>query len=369
MARAQTIADVEALPEADRLDGAPHPRETGELVGHVGAEAELEAAFRSRRMHHAWILGGPAGIGKATLAYRFARYLLAAPEERPEAGLAIPQEARTSRLVRQLAHPRLAVIRRTYDAKTKRFPASIPVDEVRRLRAFLGHTAGEGEWRVVIIDTADELNVNAANAVLKSLEEPPPRTLFLLVSSEPGRLLVTIRSRCRTLMLAPLSGADLRKASEGVFQDGRPIPPEDWPRLEILANGSVRRLLGLLESEGLAQHAAIMKLLTSLPVVDWTAVEQLADQLTSPQAEQRFTSFYDLLLDEIARLVRAAGGVSGSAEGLALAAKLGVPARLATWAGVWETVVRSKAETLALNLDRRTLIIETISRLQSAARP
>src|SRR5690606_8652601 len=142
------------------------------------AERQLRDAFASGRMHHGWLITGLEGIGKATLAYRFARYVLANPVERAADTLDVPPDTRAARQVLALSHPGLLVIRRAWDPKTKRFPATIPVDEVRRLKAFLGRTAADDAWRVVIVDRAEELNVSAANALLKSLEEPPPRTVF-----------------------------------------------------------------------------------------------------------------------------------------------------------------------------------------------
>jgi DNA polymerase-3 subunit delta' len=221
--RAAAAAETEALPEIDRLEGFPHPRETVTLYGHDAAERELAAAFAGGRVHHAWMLSGPAGIGKATLAYRVARYALAAPEERTAVGdrLAIRESSIVASQVRALSHPGLAVVRRAYNLRNKRFPATIPVDEVRELKTFLGRTADEGTWRVVIVDSADELNLNAANALLKALEEPPRRTLFLLVVAQPQRLLRTIRSRCRTLEMSPLGPEDLRRAATAALAAGR----------------------------------------------------------------------------------------------------------------------------------------------------
>jgi len=197
MARAPAVHEIEELPEADRLEGFPHPRATARLYGQEIAERTLADAFASGRMHHGWLLSGPEGIGKATLAYRFARFVLADAASRDMFGQSLdaPDDGASARQVRALSHPGLLVIRRAYDTKTKRFPATIPVDDVRRLKTFLGRTSETGAWRVVIVDRADELNISAANALLKSLEEPPPRTIFLLVSSAPGRLLTTIRSR------------------------------------------------------------------------------------------------------------------------------------------------------------------------------
>ena len=214
MARAPAMVEAEELPEADRLEGFPHPRVTQALIGHADAEREMAEAFAGGRMHHAWLITGREGIGKATLAYRLARHVLARPQERDAAGksLEVGAETTAARQVLALSHPGLLVLRRPWDPRAKRFAASILIDEVRRLRSFLGHTAGDGAWRVVIVDAADELNINAANALLKSLEEPPTRAMFLLIASEPSKLLPTIRSRCRRLDLQPLAPEDLRRA-------------------------------------------------------------------------------------------------------------------------------------------------------------
>jgi len=352
MARGPAAAEIEAPPEADRLEGFPHPRETKELFGHDGAERTLAEALAGGRMHHGWLLAGRQGIGKATLAYRFARAALAEPEERTPGSLAIAQETRAARQVRALSHPGLLVIRRPFDEKAKRFTASIPIDEVRRLRSFLGHRASGDTWRVVIVDEANELNINAANALLKSLEEPPPRTVFLLVSSAPGRLLPTIRSRCRMLPLQPLSSEALRSAAtQALAAAGEDVPREtDWPPLERLAEGSIRRLLGLWRAGGLELHERIAKLTTDLPRVDWRLAHALSDELQPAAAQQRFELFFELLLNELGRLIRAQAAGEGRSEERELAAKLIGEERLASFAALWERIGRSKAETLALNL-------------------
>ncbi len=369
--RAAAAAETEALPEIDRLEGFPHPRETVTLYGHDAAERELAAAFAGGRVHHAWMLSGPAGIGKATLAYRVARYALAAPEERTavEDRLAIRESSIVASQVRALSHPGLAVVRRAYNLRNKRFPATIPVDEVRELKAFLGRTADEGTWRVVIVDSADELNLNAANALLKALEEPPRRTLFLLVVAQPQRLLRTIRSRCRTLEMSPLGPEDLRRAATAALAAAETAPPAetDWRTLEALAEGSVRRLLELSASDGLSLYRRIETLFQGLPRVDWQAAHALGEELGSVAAEARFALFFDLLLGLIARLVRVGAGGTGSENDMAMARKLIPAGRLASWAELWETIVRDKAETLALNLDRRMLILDTLARVERTA--
>lgn len=370
MARAPATQEVEALPEADRLEGFPHPRETSDLLGHDAAQRTLAEAFASGRMHHAWLLAGRAGIGKATLAYRLARHVLARPDERDPAGrsLDVPETSAAARQVHALSHPGLLVLRRPYDAKAKRFATSIPVDEVRRLKSFLGLTAGDGAWRVVLVDSADELNLNAANALLKSLEEPPRRALFVLVSSQPSRLLPTVRSRCRRLDLQPLAADDLRKAAEAAIAAGESKAPSDaqWPKLTVLADGSVRRALQLAAGGGLDLQEKVEAIFTGLPKVDWPAAHSLADTLATGAQEQRYEAFFELLLDMMARMARARAIGDGGSE-LTLAARLIPEARISHWAEAWEAIARDKADADELNLDRKAHILLALKRLEAAA--
>jgi DNA polymerase-3 subunit delta' len=372
MARAPAPQETEDLPEADRLEGFPHPRETRVLFGHETAEAELAQAFASGRLHHAWLITGPPGIGKATLAYRLAAHVLAAPAERDASGrsLQIPEQASAARQIRARSHPGLLLLRRPWDVRAKRFSASILVDEVRRLRAFLGLTAGEGAWRVVIVDSADDLNVSAANALLKSLEEPPVRGLFLLIAAEPSRLLPTIRSRCRRLDLEPLAPEPLRRACEQALAAAEADIPAaaQWPLLERLAEGSVRRALQLAAGAGIDLYERIAALFAKLPALDWPGLHTLSDQLATAAQEQRFESFLNLLLEEMARLVRARGTGRGEAGDLALAARLIAEDKLPAWAAAWQEIVRERADTALLNLDRKALLTGIFTRLEALAR-
>jgi DNA polymerase-3 subunit delta' len=371
MARAPVLQEIEALPEADRLEGFAHPRETVSLFGHEDAERELATALVEGKLHHGWLITGREGIGKATLAYRFARYALAEAGERgpPGAGLEVMAGSIAARQVTAQSHPGLLVIRRVYDIQKKRFTATIPIDEVRRLRDFLSHRA-TGTWRVVIVDQADELNINAANAILKSLEEPPPNTVFLLISSEPGRLPTTIRSRCRRLDLQPLQDAALRSAvRQALASADQPEPDEgQWPALLAIGQGSVRRVLSLEGAKGLELAEAVEKLMRALPKVSWSEVHDLADGLAAAAAEQRFNLFLDLLLDQLGRLIRVRATGHGSDGDLALAGRLIGDGQLATWAALWETVTRERAEVSALNLDRKAFILDTVLRIEQAVR-
>jgi DNA polymerase III subunit delta' len=371
MARAPALQEIEVLPEADRLGEFLHPRATRTLFGQDVAERVLVEAASHGRLHHGWLLTGRDGIGKATLAYRFARHLLAEPTERDpfKASLTVADDTVAHRQVLALSHPGLLLLRRPYDTKAKRFTASIPVDEVRRLRGFLAHSADKDAYRVVIVDQADELNPNAANALLKSLEEPPPRTVFLLISSEPGRLLPTIRSRCRSLALAPLDQEDLRKAvlAAVAAADVEPPGPQDWEQLVSLAGGSVRQALVVASTGGLKLYSRVFGLIAALPKVDWAAIHALGDDMAGTAATDSFVSFFELLQGLIARLIRARATGQGAAADIAMATRLIAPEKLPAWAELWEALTRDTPEVMALNLDRKAHILLTAARLEAVA--
>ncbi|MFZ8943013.1 MAG: DNA polymerase III subunit delta', partial [Gemmobacter sp.] len=224
------MSDAET-PEADRLPGAPHPRETPVLYGHEGAEAEFLAALGRGRLHHGWLIAGPRGIGKATLAWRIARHLITTPEAAEGGLFGAPEPPRTLdppaghpalRRIAALSEPRLFLLRRPFDDKTGRLRTEIPIDEVRRLGGFFGMSAAVGGRRVVIVDAVDDLNAAAANAVLKLLEEPPAGAVMLLVAHQPARILPTIRSRCRMLRLGPLGPGPLGAAVGAALGDQMP---------------------------------------------------------------------------------------------------------------------------------------------------
>lgn len=203
------------------------PRNNSFLLGQTEAEEVFLKAWKSNTMHHAWILTGPKGVGKATLAYRIARFLLWADDSKKENynSLNIPEDSAVFKQVAMGSHPDLMVVERDYieadrkkiikslqkgeipdeeDLSSMKKSAFIRVDDVRKVNEFLAKTSFNDNWRIVIIDSADEMNKNAANALLKILEEPPAHTVLLLISHNAGLLLPTIRSRCAKLPLQML---------------------------------------------------------------------------------------------------------------------------------------------------------------------
>ena len=354
------------LAEPERLEGFSAPREVDRLCGHGAALGEFADALGSGRMHHAWLIVGPEGVGKATLAYHFARMVLAAAGERQS----IDREHPVFRKVAALSHPNLLVIRRAWNEKSKRYAQMIGVDEVRRLRAFLGTTAGEGSWRVVIVDRADELNQNAANALLKALEEPPTNTLFLLISSAEGRLPVTIRSRARTLRVSALGQEELTKAVRAALdRDGQEVDAKTLTSALALSEGSVRRALELVSSEGIELYAEIAAALAALPEIDGARLHHNVERLAGMADTERLDLYLALLLGLIERLIRFTATAEGTTyEERSLAKRFISPANLSFWAEAWEAISEARGEAFALNLDRSLLVLDTWFRLQSVAR-
>lgn len=364
-APSNSAGTIEGQSEPDCLEGFVHPRFQQAFFGNAQAEQALMNAVSANRLHHAWLLSGPSGVGKATLAYRFARHLLKASGANEEAGM------RVKRQVAALSHPNLLVLRRPWQEKTKRLATEITVGEVRRLRTFFSKTAGEGAWRVVIIDRADELNAAAANALLKSLEEPPARCVFLLVTSVPGRLPVTIRSRCRLCKFAPLASEDISAAVSSAYAlSERAMPDEAAVNACIpLAQGSVGRALRLLDGGGNALHERLMALIADLPRLNHTAVHALADELSGAKADEPYHLFFELVGECVARIVtHGATGEGAFGREAEVAGRLGNPAALAKFAQLWETVRRAKADADALNLDRKNLVLGTFFRLEEVSK-
>ncbi|KGJ09691.1 DNA polymerase III subunit delta' [Paracoccus sphaerophysae] len=262
-----SAAETDPPVESDRVPGAPHPRETPRVIGQDAAIGSFMAAADSGRLPHGWLITGPRGTGKATLAWAIARWLIAGEG----GGLDLPPDHPVARRMRALAEPRLHLVRRSVDDKTGRLRAEIVVDDIRRLLSFFHLSAAEGGRRVAIIDAADDMNTAAANAVLKMLEEPPRDAVLLLIAHQPARLLPTIRSRCRELRLAPLSPDDMAAALAPLDAPGDPA------RLAALAGGSVGEALRLAGQDGLDRYADLVALFATLPRMDRLRAAALAD--------------------------------------------------------------------------------------------
>jgi len=328
----------------------PEPRANPLLLGQVAAEATLLDALRGGRLHHGWLLLGPEGVGKATLAYHFARRLLAGPADT----LFVAPDDPVFRRVASGGHADLLTVERSYDAKRKKLRGEIVVDDVARIATFLRLTPAEGGWRVVVLDGAEDLNRNAANALLKVLEEPPPRAVLLLVCAAAGRLPQTVRSRCRRLRLGPLPDADV---STLLAQARADLPEAARRDLVALSGGSIGRALDLAAEDGAGLGEAAERLLRD-PTSLGDADAERAHAMVARQ-EDGFGTFVDLLR------ARLADGVRAAARGETI--WHGRP--LDRWVAVWHAIGALRDETEGLNLDKRQAMSRMLRLLSGGLAP
>jgi DNA polymerase-3 subunit delta' len=294
-------ARSEEVPETDRIEGFPHPRETTCLVGQDTALSRVSRAIRSGRPPQAWLISGPPGVGKATLAYRMARYMLAfGATDKGAEDLSVPEKDPAAIQVAAASHPGLLVLKRGLNPETGKLMNVLSVNEVRRLAGFFGMTSGAGGWRVAIIDTADDMNDAAANALLKMLEEPPSRAMLIVLSNVPGRLLPTIRSRCQKVDLRPLDATTVEKELSRLLPD---TDAKERAALARLSGGSIGMALRLADGEGVALAREADRLLDNASVPDVAAILALGDKIG--RMTDGLESFGTFLLQALVDRIRA----------------------------------------------------------------
>ena len=365
----------DALPEPDRLDGAPHPRETAVLYGQDDAQTAFLDAFNTGRLHSGWLITGPRGIGKATLAWKIATFLLAQTAgddmfgaARPPQSLSFSDAPPVAGLTQSGAPPPLFVVRRPYNYDTKKLRQEITVDAVRGLKDFFHMSAADGGRRVVIVDAADEMNRSAANAILKELEEPPANTTLLLISHQPSGLLPTIRSRCRTLRCNPLSPSDLQQSLAQAELDA---PNAD--ALTTLAEGSAGDAIRLIQHDGLPLYADLVRLFEKLPQFNRADAQRIADACAGRGAEVRFAMTLDLIDHFMSRAARA--GIMGEPNSQGAPHEALVLSKLSpndhaarAWAALQQELSQRARHGRAVNLDPASLILDMFFKIEQTAR-
>lgn len=274
----------------DKLENCPHPRDTHQLFGHEAAENAFLQAAQANKLHHAWLIQGPKGCGKASLAYRMARTLLGAKADQQNGILGVDVADPISRQISVGSFADLMVITKGWNEKTKKWRTEISVDQVRKISKLFANRAAQNGWRICIIDCADDLNHNAANALLKTLEEPPEKGLLILICHQPEKLLATIRSRCRSLKLRNPS---VQIAQQVAIDCGA----DDAQALAAaqLAKGSPGRAAQIANADGGRLSDEINQIFQSLPKLDRDRAHNLANRLAGKNAMQSLVLFIDLL--------------------------------------------------------------------------
>jgi DNA polymerase-3 subunit delta' len=343
-----------AADDGEDIDAAPPPRVTTVLFGHTTAEQATLAAYRSGRVPHAFLIVGPKGIGKATLAYRMARFVLAHPdpgsrEVAAATSLVVDAKHPVARRIAAQAQPDLLILERTRNDKGV-LRNQIAVEDIRRTVSFFGSTAGEGGWRIAIVDAVDELNRFGANALLKVLEEPPQRALLLLVSHSAARVPATLRSRCRILTLRPLAAADVAVAVAAATGSVADAP--DIAAAAAAADGSVTRALALLDAGALELRQQALDLLERLPALDARALHTLGEALAGTDAAP-LAAFVDTVNAWLAQ--RLGGGRNDLS-------------RLARLAEASERINAAARDAETYNLERKPLVFNVFGLLAEATR-
>ncbi|WP_299023516.1 DNA polymerase III subunit delta' [uncultured Sulfitobacter sp.] len=366
----------DAAPQPERLDGAPHPRDTLRLIGQDAAQQTFVDAFNTGRLHHAWMLTGPRGVGKATLAWQIARFLLATPTpdpnsmfaEPPPTSLEIPPDHPVAVRVASGGEGRIRNVTRTVNPTTKKLRGEIVADDIRALNGFFQMSAPDGGYRVVIIDDADQMNTTAANALLKMLEEPPARALLILISHQPSGLLPTIRSRCRTL---PLRTLDANEVAQAMAQ--AQVQAANTDALAALSGGSVGGAMRLSLLGGSALYADVIALLGTLPHMDRPRALKLAELAAARGGEAKRDLLFTLIDLAFSRLART-GAIGTPPHPAAAPGEADILMRLsphATQARVWAdlaAVIGARARHgIAVNLDPAALVLDTFTRMAKAA--
>ena len=375
-------SDDDSIPTSDVIEGAKHPSEAAAVIGHRDAENLFVDALNEGRLHHAWMITGPKGIGKATFAWRLAKYLMCSPirvdgpslfGDAPEViqTLDIDPDHPILRRIHAGSEGRLSVLRRPYDAKRKVFKAQITIEEIRKLKSFFALSAADGGRRVVIIDAADDMNVNAANALLKVLEEPPQNTILLLISHQPSRLLPTIRSRCRTLRLGALSQVDIDAV---LATQELEIEPAEMAALSTLSAGSAGEAIRLAQHNGPAVYTQILSLIAQAPKLDRPSAIKFSEQYAGRTSSEDL-DVLALMFDRVLSRLAVFGATGKAPAPLVHAGEIEIFTKLCPtpqfalyWAELSQDMSNRFQHGRAVNLDPVALVLDMIFKIEQCAK-
>ena len=357
---------IDETPESDKTDGCPHPRKTLNLFGHKKAQTEILDALKNEKIHHAWLVCGSKGIGKATLVWKMARTLLTmdplatiSNHSNSPTNLNVAIEHPIYKRTLALTEPKLHLLRRNWDPKTERFRQSITIEDIRALKGFFNLSSTDDGRRVVIIDSADDLQTAGANALLKVLEEPPAKTTILIVSHNPSRLLPTIKSRCRILNLKPLGYKDLQQGIAQVLEMDNKITDS----ISELANGSIGNAMHLLNNRGIETYESLCQLFGLSPSFDRPKAIELTSELTRKNSEQNFDILISMLNIFINRLALTGAGAPPQVE--VVQSEFNILNKLSPnlssakiWSELGQNILNNAIKAKTVNLEPSSVILD-----------
>ncbi len=343
----KTSADIL---QADTEAGCPHPREVYSIIGHGEEEKKLARLFANNELHHAWLISGTKGIGKATLAYRLVRTVLGGNPD-TNGRLDVPQNDAVAQRVQSLGHGDFLLIRRPYDEKSKKLRTEIPISEARKISEFFSKKASEGGWRICLVDNMDEMNKNAANAVLKILEEPPEKCLLILLSNSPGRLLPTIRSRCMSLHLRPISDKDLMLW----LADKQQADAEDIEAAIKLSSGAPGKAFAYLQSRDIVLKP-LKIFIDSFPKSNTAIAHRLSDQLAGISQDKAYDLFWEALMINLQKqaIYSATADWEGAYKPIALAKPV------EEWTRIRSELINLRSARSGLNMNKKQILLQAL---------
>ena len=296
---------------SDKIAGAPHPMLANEIIGHSSQKLSFLSSFASNRLPQCWLLAGDMGIGKASFAWLIAKFLLTTKYQPADLKIDLnetninsilePQSGSTLNRIISGSEQRVYIVRRGYNEKRKAFFKNISIEDVRKLQSYCSLTIADGGKRIIIIDTADDLNKSSSNALLKLLEEPPKNTIFLLISHQPNLLLPTIKSRCQKLSFSNLDQTDLGAVLTAI---GCKIEPSDEVSLSILSKGSAGAACRLINSNCINLYRDILNIASSLPNLNTNKILQLSQNYFAKAKPSEFEIFIEMMQHFFSRLCK-----------------------------------------------------------------
>ena len=356
--------------ESDKLAGVPHPRFSRFAVGQDKVKQQFLNAYGQGRTHHAWLMCGAKGVGKATLAWNLIKFLLSSPGGTKVANddLHINHADPIIARIEALSEPHLRLVRKNFEPTTKRVKAEITVDNIRELVEFFEFTSPDGKPRIAIIDSIDDLNINASNAFLKLLEEPPEHSYFFLISHSPESLLPTIRSRCLAVQCLKLSDSQqLQLLNEFGF-----ISDDHSKTVVSISQGSVGEAIRIISQNGLAIYSSIVETYKNLPEFDVARILDIAAQTEGVGRQEMVETINKLTIQFVARLIKT--GVRGRSENEVFAGENIILYKLAPnrdksleWASLYAKMVANVNVYRDSNIDGFSQVFENLVNIKLTA--